>query len=199
MSSNHPQLFSGPDWVPPRDVERVWKGKDRHYATGTQEPYDRAHARAQLERDGLGPSSASVLDRAITRYGPNGTLIPGLLPGWPIRKHQERPWLVEPITPDLVQLMPQDTDDPSLLVAKLEWLCNQLDARVELDASLSRQARATARAVMRRLSRRGLDSAAAAVMLLSAFRLLDLLSDGKMNGVIAWCELLLGLPAHVHM
>jgi len=195
--SSHPQLFSGPDWVPPRDVERVWQGKDRHFATGTTEPYDRTRALEQLKRDG-GPSSPSVLDRAITAYGPNGKIIPGLLPKWPIAKEQQRPWLVA-ADPHPVELMPQDSDDPVLLVAKLEWLCNQLDAKVESDTTLSRQARAVAREVKRQLSRRGLDSAAAAVMLLSAIRLLDALSDGKMDGVIAWCLLLLQLPAHVHM
>jgi hypothetical protein len=200
----HPQLFTGPDWVPPRDVERIWKGKDRHYDTGTLEVYDRTHALWQLQHDEWPQKSESTLDRAIWHYGPRGIKIPGLVPKWPILRDQQRPWLEASVRQEMNRTQEllddlQEGDDPVQLIGKLEWLCNQLDAKVEEDARLSRQARAVARAIAERLAQRGFESAAAAAMLLSAMRLLDLLSDGRMDNVIAWCQLLLQVPAHLRI
>jgi len=158
-SQSNPQLFSGADWVPPRDVERVWKGKDKHYATNTFEPYDRPRALWYLKHDAAGPGSPSILDRAITRYGPNGRLESGLIPGWPIRREQQRPWL-EKAPPEV---LPQVGDQLMCVVESAD----------------------NGHVVLRIV--KGLSLVAA--VLLSMLTTLDVLSDGKLDGVITWCHL----------
>jgi hypothetical protein len=175
-------LFSGSTFIPPRDVERIWNGKDRHFAAGTTEPYDRVRCKKQLELDG-GPASDSIIDRAVTRYGVHGRIQPGLLPKFPLLRDQQRPWL-----------LPELADEPTELLEKLLWLCDQLQQRVENEGDLLNRARA----VLHVFDERFHGTAIVAATALGAFRLLDMLSDGKVDNVINWCRLLLA-PAHVHL
>lgn len=177
---------------PPRDVERIWVGKDKHYRSGTSELYDRTRAMQHLQRDEYPQKSESVLDRAIWFYGEHGIKIPGLIPKWPIRPEQQRPWLSDKHDAALLEMeeamaLLDGSDDPQALCAKLHWLCDELEARVDAEGALLNRAHELLDLVRRGHPR---ELGAMAAMFVGAFRLLDVVSDGKMDGVVLWCHIL---------
>lgn len=185
--------ISDPKFTPPRDVERIWAGKDRHYATGTPVPYDRTRALKQMEQDG-GAHSESVLSRAVTAYGPRGREIPGLIPKWPILKHQERPWVLAQAN-DSVREAAQTLRDARaeyrVSRAVVDTLLDRAHAieNVVADEEDSQQLLRLTRLLT--LMREVMTNASGmAAMFGGAYLLLDVMSDGKLNSVIVWCHVL---------
>jgi hypothetical protein len=192
--------ISHPDFVPHRDVERVWAGKDRHYATKTTVPYDRTRAQKQMETDGM-PASESVLARAITAYGPHGRIIRGLIPNWPIGKFQERPWVVAQrlaaqgdqiqdevrrIRTNHGELEAQTMAVVDNLIMRVEAVRDQVEGQ---DGLLEEQQNLLS--LLHLVKRAAGYASIAAAIAVNAFVVLDVVSDGKLDQHIAWCHVLL--------
>ena len=179
-------MFGGSEAGPPPIVARIWNGKDRHYATSTTQPYDRTMCQKQLCKDHGAPSSYSTIDRAHRDYGPHGKKVAGLLPEWPIARDQHRPWLS--LGQDRVAQM-HVLDRPGGVgeIATLEL--NGHPQPVSIDEN----------GIIRVLKQGTGGLAAAVALFLGAFGVLDLISDGKLDGVIEWCRLLLPHHANFHL
>jgi len=158
-----------PGFPPPPIVERIWVAKDRHYASGTSHPFDRHACHAQLQRD-LGESnSLSTIDRARRTY-------PHLIPNWPIRRDQQRPWL-QPL--DGVPVAPIPDDAPVIEIPLRNG--QVMKAAVCGNGFL-------------RVIEHGLCAVAAGMI--AAVNVLDIASDGKADHIIRWCEVLLAQHPH---
>lgn len=177
MDAQTEQLF--PDLIPDI-VVRIWKAVGRHYDTGTRLMPTREMIVRLLAEDADKPASLSTVDRARRDF-------PDLLP-WPIKRGQQPPWLTRPDM--LIEHHPLGS------VASADGLLSdstQLHLRWE--ASDEHGRRQTVEAVtdehgVLRLVTRWRDTTATVAAALASFGLLDLLSDGRLDGVVHWCRLL---------
>lgn len=152
-------------FTPPPIVERVWQAADRFYETGTLRDATWTDiVRLLKEDDPSLPASQSTVDRAHRRF-------PNLLP-WPIKRGMRRPWLSE----------------PEVVEDQLERMLVEVTS---LDDGKKRTEEVVVdeNGVLRLLNRwrRGFPNVAA---VFSGVWLLDVLSDGRLDGIVRLCRLL---------
>jgi hypothetical protein len=166
--------FEQPDMFPdllPDIVVRIWRAHLRHYRTGTHKVPSREELVRYLEADPGKPASAATIDRARRQY-------PRLLP-WPIRRGQQPPWLI----------------DPSLLAeygAPVEVPATdhvRLVAFDEHGGATALEVVADEHGILRLVSRWRDHSAAFAAGMVGTV-MLDVMTDGRLDGIIRWCRIL---------
>jgi hypothetical protein len=156
--------------VPPDIVERIWQAADWHYKQpGVPKRLTRETLSRRLYEDkSNGPYSPSTIDRVRKKY-------PNLVP-WPIERGQKRPWLTQPSQPSGETVDPP----PDIVARSFSFHDDDRNQPVEVIADENG---------ILRLASRWKHVSAAAAAAVSGFNLLDLLSDGQLNGVIRWCTL----------
>jgi hypothetical protein len=136
-------------------------------------------------------ASESTLNRAITRYGRNGTIIPGLIPHWPIGKYEERPWIVaqrERRQREALQRVPVDQPE-TVTLEVVNHFIDGLAATEPTDQHL-RDVKADVLELFRMVKKNASDVNNMAAVFVGGFVLLDVFSDGRLDNIVRWCKLL---------
>jgi hypothetical protein len=193
--------IADPNWVPPREVAEFWRAHHHHFfVQGSVEPFDRQRCKCALERVHARGHSDAWITRLLQKYGPHGTEIACLV--WlPALRQHEPPWLTARRDQQAAELQDQvrqirAAEGDIVIDGVIDGLLKRAEVAIEkADPQTEEQVYRVVDA-LRMLKKSGGSLAAAAAMFVGVRALLDIESDGVMNGVIDWCHLL--LPHIIH-
>jgi hypothetical protein len=170
VSLEQSHLF--PDLLP-EIVVRIWQAARRHYATGTHRTMTRIQLVKQLEADPGKPASTSTVDRARHDY-------PKFLP-WPIKRGQLPPWETQPeILADLTDATP-----PVTTTTEIHRIVEFGDDGTFHEVQVISDSNG-----LLRLASHVRHILPALIAGTFGFVLIDVMSDGRADGLIRWCMLL---------